>query len=79
MQQGAPLRLLRMEMQVDQHLWSVMLRSIVMVTYLIVGEMRKEGLLAGTVIIVGRILYSVILHAVALRDAKMLCTIYRTW
>ena len=46
---------------------------------MIVGEMRKEGFVAGTVIIVGRILYSGILHAVALRVAKMLCTIYRTW
>ena len=79
MQQGAPLRLLRMEMQVDQHLWSVMLRSIVMVTYLIVGEMRKEGLLAGTVIIVGRILYWLIFHAVALRFAKRLCKSSRNW
>ena len=78
MQQGAPLRLLRMEMQVDQHLWSVMLRSIVMVTYLIVGEMRKEGLLAGTVIIIGRILYWLILHSVALRVFNRLCMISRT-
>ena len=46
---------------------------------MIVGEMKKWGFVAGTVIIVGRILYSVILHAVVMRVAKMLCTISRTW
>ena len=44
-----------------------MLRSIVRVESLIVGDMRKEGFLEGTVIVVGRILYWVISHEVALR------------
>ena len=35
-----------------------------------VGEMGKEGLVSGTLIIVGRRLYWVILHAVELRVAK---------
>ena len=44
-----------------------------------VGETRKEGLLSGTVIKVGRRLYWGIFHAVALRVANRLCTISRTW
>ena len=39
---GALLRLVSMEIQVDQHFWSVTLRLIVMVESLVVGEMRKE-------------------------------------
>ena len=45
----------------------------------IVGEMRKECLVAGTVIIVGRRLDWGILHAVALRVANRLYTSYRNW
>ena len=45
----------------------------------IVGEMRKEGLVAGKVILVGRRLDQRILHAVVLRVAKRLCTSYRIW
>ena len=46
---------------------------------LLVGEMSKGGLVAGTVIIVGRRLDWRILHAVALRVANRLCKRYRTW
>ena len=45
----------------------------------IVGEMRKEGFVAGTVIIIGRRFDWGIFHAVALRFAKMLCMKSRTW
>ena len=45
----------------------------------IVGEMRKEGLLSGTLIIVGRILDQVILNAVVLRVMKRLFTSSRIW
>ena len=45
----------------------------------IVGEMRKEGFVAGTEIIIGRRFDWGILHAVALRFAKMLCMKSRTW
>ena len=45
----------------------------------IISEMRKEGLVLGTVITVGRRLDWGILHAVALRFAKRLCIISRTW
>ena len=44
------------------------------VAYWIVCEMSKYGIVAGTLIIVGRRLYWVILHAVALRVVKRLCT-----
>ena len=60
----APLGTARIECQVDQHFWIVTLRSIVRVASCIVGDMRKEGLVAGTVIIVGRRLDWGILHAV---------------
>ena len=55
------------------------LRSIVKVASWLVGEMSKGGLVAGTVIIVGRMLDWRILHAVALRFANRLCTRSRTW
>ena len=58
----------------DHQLWIVTLRLILRVAYWMVGEMRKEGLLAGTVIIVGRRLDWVIFHASALRVANILCT-----
>ena len=45
----------------------------------IVVEMRKEGFIAGRVIIIGRIIYWVILDAVELRVAKRFCTSSRTW
>ena len=76
---GAPLMIVGMYMQVGKHVWIVTLGSIVRVTSFIVGEMRKQGFAAGTVIIVGKILYWGILHAVALRVDNMLCTISRTW
>ena len=44
-----------------------------------VGDMRNEGLVAGTVIIVGKRLDCVILYAVALRVANRLCTSSRNW
>ena len=44
-----------------------------------VGEMSKEGLVSGTVIIVGRILDWLILHDVALRVVNRLCISSRTW
>ena len=56
-----------------------MLRSMVRVVSWIVGDMRKEGFVAGTVIIIGIRLYWVISHAVALRVVKRLCTSSRTW
>ena len=56
-----------------------MLRSIVRVASWIIGEMRREGLVAGTVIIAGRRLYWLILHAVVLRVVNRLCTSSRTW
>ena len=54
-----------------------MLRSIVRVVSWTVGEMRKEGLASGTVIIVGSILDREILYAVAPRVASRLCTSFR--
>ena len=68
-----------MQIQAGKHVWIVTLRSIVRVASLIVGEMRKYGFVAGTEIIIGRILYCGIFYAVALRVAKRLCTRYRTW
>ena len=44
-----------------------------------VGEMRKEGLVSGTVIIVGRRLDCGILHDVVLRVVNRLCTSSRNW
>ena len=41
--------------------------------------MRKDGLVAGTFIIVGRITDWGILYGVALRVANRLCMISRTW
>ena len=49
------------------------------VVYWIFGEMRKEGLVAGILILVGRRLDWGIFHAVALGVTKRLCTISRTW
>ena len=43
------------------------------------GDMRKEGLVSVTVTILGRRLGWGVLHAVALRVAKMLCTSSRIW
>ena len=48
-----PLRPVRIEWQMEHQFWSVMLRSIVRVASWMVGEMNKEGLVAGAVIIVG--------------------------
>ena len=76
---AAPIRLENIEWQVDHQLCIVTLRSIVRVASWIVGEMRKERLLSGTVIIVGRILKWGILHAVVLRVANRLYMISRTW
>ena len=45
----------------------------------IVGETRKEGLVSGIVIIVGRRLDWRILHAMKLSVANRLCTSYMTW
>ena len=73
------LRIGRMEIKVDQHFWRVTLRSIGRVAYWIVGEMKKEGLVAGKLIILGRILYLGILHAVVLRVSKRLFKRSRTW
>ena len=56
-----------------------MLRYMVRLAYWIVGEMRKEGIVLETVIIVGRIFYWLILHVVVLRVAKRLCTSSRIW
>ena len=75
----APLRPTRIECQVEHHFWIVTLRSIVRVVYWMVGEIRKERLVAGKVIIVGSILDWGILHAVALRVENRLCTSSRTW
>ena len=46
---------------------------------LVVGETRKERFVADKVIILGRIIYWLILHEVALRVAKRLCKSSRTW
>ena len=48
------------------------------VASLMVGDIRKDGLLVGTVIIVGRRLDWVILHAAALMVVNRLCMRYRT-
>ena len=69
----------RIEWQVDNHFWILTLRLIVRVASWMVGEMRKEGLVPGTVIIVERRLDQGILHAVALRVANRLCRSSRTW
>ena len=57
----------------------MMLRSIVRVVSWTVGEMRKEGLASGKVIIVGSRLDWGILNAVAQSAANSLCMISRTW
>ena len=44
-----------------------------------VSEMRKEGLVTGTVIIVGKRLDWGILYSVELRVVNRLCTSSRTW
>ena len=44
-----------------------------------VGNMRKEGLVAGTVIILGRRIDWGILNDVVLRVANRLCTSSSTW
>ena len=75
----APLRPTRIECQVEHHFWIVTLRSIFRVAYWMVGETRKEGLVSGTVIKVGRRLYWGIFHAVALRVANRLCMSCRNW
>ena len=67
------------EWQVERPFWIVMLRSIVRVESWMLGDIREEELVAGKVIIVGRRIDSVILHAVALRVENRVCTIYRTW
>ena len=64
---AASLRPTRIEWKVEHHLWIVTLRLIVGVASWMFSEMRKEVLVAGTVPIVGRRLYWVIFHAVALR------------
>ena len=64
---AAPLRPTRIEWKVEHHLWIVTLRLIVGVASWMFSEIRKEVLVAGTVPIVGRRLYWVIFHAVALR------------
>ena len=56
-----------------------MLILIVRVASWMVGEMRKEGLVSGTIIIVGRRLYWGMLHAVEMRVVNRLCTSSRTW
>ena len=58
---------------------NVTLRLMVRVKYSIVDEMRKEGFVAGKLIIVGRILYWGILHVLVLRVAKRLSKNSRTW
>ena len=63
----------------EHHFWRVTLRLMVAMASWIVGEMRKEGFVAGTVIIIGMRLDWGILHTVALRVAKILCKISRTW
>ena len=68
-----------MELQAEHHFWIVTLSSMLRVAYWIVGQMRKEGFIAGTLIIVGRILDWGILHAVALRVAKRLCMSSSNW
>ena len=50
------LRLAKIEWQVENHLWIVTLRLIVRVASWMVGDMRKEGLVSGTIIVVGGIL-----------------------
>ena len=69
----------RIKRQVEHHFWIMKLRLIVRVAFWMVGEMKKEGLVGGTVIIVGRRLDWGILHAMALRVANRLCTSSRTW
>ena len=68
-----------MEIQVDQHFSNVTLRLMVRVKYWIDGDMKKEGFVAGKLIIVGRITYREILHAVVLRVAKRLSKSPRNW
>ena len=75
---AAPIRSVRIEWQVEHHFCIVTLRSIVRVASWMVGEMSKEGLVAGIVIIVGRRLDWGILHDVALRVVNSLFTISRT-
>ena len=53
---AAPIRLVRIEWQVEHRFWIVLLRLIVRVVSWIFGDIRKEGSVLGTVIIVGGIL-----------------------
>ena len=76
---AVPLRPVMIEWQVEHHFWIVALRLIVRMASWMVGDMRKEGLLAGKVIIVGRRLDWGIMHSVALRVVNRLCTSSRTW
>ena len=55
------------------------LRYMVRLASWIVGDTSKEGLVSGTLIVVGGILDWVILHAVVLRVVKRLCTSFSTW
>ena len=75
----APFSLVRIECQVEHHLCIVILRSIVRVASWVVGEMRKEGLISVTVIILRRKLDWGILHAVELRFVDRLFTISGAW
>ena len=54
------------------------LKSIARVAYCIVSEMRKERSVSEKLIIVGRIVYWGILHAVALMVSKRLLISSRT-
>ena len=70
---------MRIEWQLEHHFWIVTFISMLRIASYIFGDMRKEGLVSVTVIIVGRILYWGIFHAVVLRVAKSLCTSSRIW
>ena len=70
---------MRIEWQLEHHFWIVTFISMLRIASYIFGDMRKEGLVSVTVTILGRRLGWGVLHAVALRVAKMLCTSSRIW
>ena len=70
---------MKMDLQVEHHLWSVTLRLMMRVESCIFSKMRKEGFVSVKLFIVGRRLDWGILHAVAPRVSKRLCTRSRTW
>ena len=74
-----PIKTVSMQLQVWYRFWSVALNFMVRVVSWIFGERRKDGFIVGTVTIVGRRLYWIILNTVVLRVANWLCLRFGAW